>query len=321
MYNTGTHIVTRHDAVLANWICASLALAILVARLVTHWQQHRRLDNIAYIVLCSIMILISRTVCNVLILRFGTINTPGAENGSAIRTGSILVLGARVLVTTYYWLQSALLLLFYRKIMSHMPRIHNAIKLCWIVLLSTWLAVILATVLECRPISYYWTLTSAGPHQCTRAYGQILLQCVSNLAIDLLLLVISAPIIIQQARLFPRNLQLGCLYILGTFCIIVIGLKIDFIYRDGSVQQARSLWASVQVVVCTFVANMPSIYGAANNAKRHRQSIDSSYGRTRTSDRDHLNVTAHIFKPQVSHSETRVHEMISKPALARLGMT
>lgn len=316
---TGNHIISRHDAFLANWICASLALAILVARFVTHRQQQQRVDNIAYIVICSILILIFRTVCNVLILQFGTINTPGAENGPAIRTGSILVLCARVLATTYYWLQSVLLLLFYREIMSHMARIYNAIKLCWVVLVLTWLAVILATVLECQPISYYWTLTSNGPHRCTRAYGQILLQCISNLAIDLLLLVISAPIIIQQARLFPRNLQLGFLYILGTFCIIVIGVKIDFIFKDGSLQQARSLWASVQVVVSTFVANMPSVYGAAKNAKRHRQSINISYRRARTSESNYLDFSTHRVKPQILHSETCEEDMISRPALARLG--
>lgn len=317
MYS-GNHIVTKHEAYLANWICASLALAILVARFAFHRHQQQRWDNIAYIVLCSTLVLIARTVCNVLILRLGTINTHGAENGSAIRTGSILVLCARVLVTAYYWLQSVLLLLFYKKIMSHIPKVNHAIKLCWIVLVSTWFAVILATVLECRPIYHYWTLTPSAPHQCTRAYGQILLQCISNLAIDLLLLVISAPILIQQARLFPRNLQLGFLYILGTLSIIIIGLKINFIYKDGSVQQARSLWASVQIVVSTFVANAPSIYGLAKNAKRQRQSISMSYGRTRRSESDYMDATAHRVKAQTFHSEICEGHMISSPALAHL---
>ncbi|EME78921.1 uncharacterized protein MYCFIDRAFT_200009 [Pseudocercospora fijiensis CIRAD86] len=270
--------IGENGANLANWICASLALTILCLRLATHWCKNRSFDKSAYVVIASMVILCSRTICNALILEFGSINSPSlgqeAMRSSRARTGSKLTLVARGLVTTYYWLQSALLLIFYHSILNHISWTHRAIRLGWCMIALTYIAVILATFLECRPIQQYWTPHSPQP-QCLRAFAQILLQCIANAAIDVLLLIISLPILQAQARAFPRNLQLGVLYILGFVCIIVIGLRIHYVYRTGSVQQARSFWASIQVLVATFVANAPSIYGNVKNVKRRKSSVVS----------------------------------------------
>lgn len=147
----------------------------------------------------------------------------------------------------------------------------------------TYIAVVLTTFLECRPIHLYWTVESE-PDTCTRAYGQLYSQCLSIAVIDILLLVISAPILRSQIRQFPRNLQLGLLYTLGFFSLIVIGFRLHYIQRDGSAQKARSFWASIQVVTSTFVANAPSIYGALKNVKRRKESfaeLELSRARTR----------------------------------------
>ncbi|KAF7187472.1 hypothetical protein HII31_11212 [Pseudocercospora fuligena] len=270
--------ISESGANLANWICASLALTILFLRLATHWYQNRCFDKSAYVVIASIVILVSRTICNALILEFGSINSPSLDREAMLwsraRTGSKLTLVARVFVTTYYWLQSALLLMFYHKMLNHISWTYRAIKLGCFTIGLTYIAVILATFLECRPITLYWTPQTPEP-QCLRAFVQILLQCIANGAIDVLLLIISLPILQAQARAFPRNLQLGVLYVLGSFCIIVIGFRIHYIYRDGSVQQARSFWASIQVIVATFVANAPSIYGNVKKVKRRKSSVMS----------------------------------------------
>ncbi|KAK4635448.1 hypothetical protein CLAFUW4_02259 [Fulvia fulva] len=262
-------------------------MVILLVRLATHWHQHRRLNATTWIVISSILVLLARTICNALILRWATAFSPtSGTTPSMARVGSILTLISRVLVTTYYWLQSIELLLFYRDMMAHIPWICRVIKMTWLVLAGTYTAVVLATFLECRPITLYWSLTPGSTHPCRRAYTQLLLQCLSNALIDILLLTISAPILQAQARAFPRNLQLGLLYILGFFCIIVIGVKIHYIYRDGSVQHARSFWASIQVVVATFVANAPSIYGGVRKERRRRSSVADplGLGRVRTAE-------------------------------------
>lgn len=164
--------------------------------------------------------------------------------------------------------------------LDHITWITRTTKFCWLFMGCTYIAVVLTTFLECRPIHRYWTL-HPEPYKCTQAYGQLFTQCISIAVIDSILLIISAPILRSQIRQFPRNLQLGLLYTLGFFSLIVIGFRLHFIHRDGSAQRARSFWASIQVVTSTFVANAPSIYGAFKSVRRRKESV-VSLGRART---------------------------------------
>lgn len=180
--------------------------------------------------------------------------------------------------------------MFYRDMLEHITWVSRTIRSCWVFMGCTYIAVVLATFLECRPIHLYWTL-DPGANQCTRAYGQLYTQCLSIAVIDSMLLVISAPILRSQIRQFPRNLQLGLLYTFGFFGLIIIGFRLYFIQRDGSAQRARSFWASIQVITATFVANVPSIYGALKNVRRRKERKESvislSRARTRESNASH----------------------------------
>ena len=207
--------------------------------------------------------------CNHYVLSYGTV--PGlvakANDGQSYRQedlskahmGTTLTLVTRLLITTFYWLQCSVLLLVYHKLLSHITWIRHAIKTCWLIIGTTYIAVVLTTFLECHPFHLYFSL--AVP-ECSKAYAQLWVQCLSNVAIDLVLLSISAPIMREQVKLFPKNLQLGTMFVLGFFCIVISCLRIRYIYASSSAQPTRSLWASIQALVATVVANVPSIYGA-----------------------------------------------------------
>jgi len=78
------------------------------------------------------------------------------------------------------------------------------------------------------------------------------------------LLAISSPILaMQRGRGRVQKAQIGVLYVIGTFCIVVSIVRAVSVYDRDSAQAVRSIWASVQVVVSAFVANAPSIYGGA----------------------------------------------------------
>jgi len=62
----------------------------------------------------------------------------------------------------------------------------------------------------------------------------------------------------------------GILFALGTFCIIITIVRLVSVYDTKSAQPTRSFWASVQMIVSTFVANAPTIYGDLNIAKRKK---------------------------------------------------
>jgi hypothetical protein len=268
--------VSSTAAANVGWISGSISLFVLIVRLGTQRYLVGRVDASTYVVVLSILVLAARVAVNHYVLTYGTISglvSDAAKTNTSYTAselarahmGTTLTLATRILVTAFYWLQCALLLLVYRRLLSHITWVCHAIRICWLVIGVTFIAVVLTTLLECNPFSLYYSLASP---ECSKAYAQLWVQCLSNIAIDLILLCISAPIMREQMRLFPKNLQLGGMFMLGFFCIVVSCLRLRYIYASSSAQPTRSLWASIQALVATFVANAPSIYGAVKLWRR-----------------------------------------------------
>ena len=278
--------VSSNTAANVGWISGGISLFVLIVRLGTQRYLVGRVDASTYVVVLSILVLVARITVNHYVLAYGTI--PGlvsnatktntaytASELSRAHMGTTLTLITRILVTSFYWLQCAILLLVYHRLVSHITWVRHAIRICWLVIGITYVAVVLTTLLECNPFSLYYSLASP---ECSKGYAQILVQCLSNVTIDLILLVISAPIMREQIRLFPKNLQLGAMFILGFFCIVISCLRIKYIYASSSAQPTRSLWASIQALASTFVANVPSIYGAVKLWRRKGSGSSVSSG-------------------------------------------
>ncbi|KAJ1324871.1 hypothetical protein MN608_09576 [Microdochium nivale] len=264
------------SATAANYATAAISLFIVLFRAVTTVWQRKKLDTSFWLVVASIIFIIARIVVNHYYLSFGTASDVLSGkltqyDPDLVRAGSILVLVARIILAVILWLQMSTLLLFYQNLLSGISVVALLIRATWFVLAVTFVATVFATLLECRPIELYWQI-SPNPGQCVRAYAQLLLQGTSNGVVDIMLLVISFPILSLQKRTLGEHLRLYGLFVLGTFCIVVTILRVVLIFNNRSSQETRSLWASVQVVVSTFVANAPNIYGSMRVARRRKSS-------------------------------------------------
>lgn len=82
MSSVFSHSVSERDATLANWICGSLGLAILTARLASHRWPRCRFDATAYVVIISILVLVARILCNAVVLRDKSIRTADRDSDS-----------------------------------------------------------------------------------------------------------------------------------------------------------------------------------------------------------------------------------------------
>lgn len=281
-----TASITREEAQIANWVTIPLAIAILVVRFISgqHWHK-ASFDVTTVVILASIAILIARIVVGYLVLHYDTAASILLETDDPdlskldlprIRTGTILSLISRLLITTLYWLQCILLLLFYTRILSHIRWVKLGIRVTWVVIGLSYIAVVLATFLECRPFQLYWQL-HPNPGNCIKAYTQLYVQCACNIIIDLFLLAISYPVLETQGHHSrSRKYQIGAMYTLGAFCIIITCIRLAYIRASQSAQPARSFWASVQAVISTFVANAPSIYGAFKLRQRKKTQSSSA---------------------------------------------
>ncbi|KAI1399235.1 hypothetical protein F4819DRAFT_426731 [Hypoxylon fuscum] len=267
------------------YACAAFSAIILGGRIVISRWRREPIDLSFFLVLLSMVMIIGRIIANNFYLQFGTANDvlhhANLPNTTIdrLKIGSILVLLARVLLTAVLWLQICLLLLFYSRITSGILWADRLSRIAWITALITFIAIVLATFLECHPISLYWQI-DPDPGYCVRAYIQLLLQGISNIFLDILLLTIAYPLICLRKRSLSQYISLYTLFALGTFCIVITVIRVVLIFSEDSSQTTRSLWASVQMFVSCFVANAPTIYGSLRVARRKKSDQRSVPGYT-----------------------------------------
>jgi hypothetical protein len=122
-------------------------------------------------------------------------------------------------------------------------------------LLVTFVAVVIADLAECQPMTHYWQVVPDPGGKCRQGYAQLLTMGSANVITDLLLVLFPIPIIIRSKMGVKRKIQLvllfaGSLLPAGT-TLFRIPKIID---RHGS-QQYRSLLASIEILFATAVAN------------------------------------------------------------------
>ncbi|GAB7358979.1 hypothetical protein MBLNU230_g5053t1 [Neophaeotheca triangularis] len=262
--------LTLANARVANWVCGGLTIGILIVRLLSCLgRKPRKFDlTIVALVISSITALLARAILNHYYLQYGQLTDYGPSSPDHVTAPEI----------TTATILCVLLLLFYTNVVSHITWTRYGIRFCWVLIITTYIAVVLATFLECQPFRLYYEIRPESRPQCTRAYVQLVLQCGSNIAIDLVLLAISSPLLKYRDRTWLQRVQLGILYAIGTFCIIVSILRTVIIYDKDSAQAVRSVWASIQEIVAAFVANAPSVYGAIMLHRRKSTTLSRSTG-------------------------------------------
>lgn len=119
----------------------------------------------------------------------------------------------------------------------------------------TFIAVFIADLAECQPVTHYWQVVPDPGGKCRQGYAQLLTMGTANVITDLLLVLFPIPIIIRSKMGVTRKIQLvllfaGSLLPAGTTLFRIPNI----IDRHGS-QQYRSLLASVEILFATAVAN------------------------------------------------------------------
>lgn len=122
-------------------------------------------------------------------------------------------------------------------------------------LLSTFIAVIIADLAECHPITHYWQVVPDPGGRCRQGYVQLLTMGTANVTTDFLLVLFPIPIILRSTMRVKKKTQLVLLFALSLLPAGTTLFRIpNIINRHGS-QQYRSLLASVEILFATAVAN------------------------------------------------------------------
>ncbi|KAF4550853.1 Hypothetical protein D9617_15g042040 [Elsinoe fawcettii] len=280
-------MITADIANDATYACSAIAALLVVARLIVSKFQPKTFDVSFFVALFGLCAIVGRVIVTYYVLKLGTANdviakmkttkvTLDAEDLANIKAGSILSLVVRILTTSSLWSMNLLLLLLYRRFVAHLPWMKHAIRGTWIFIVVSWMAVVATTFLECRPFHLYWQISPA-PGNCVKAYSQTMVQCISNIVTDVILMAISVPILFIQGSRTSHKVRIFGLISLGAFCIIVTCLRLTYIFKAGSLQATRTFWASISILVATVVANAPVIYGSLKIMRRGK-STTYAYG-------------------------------------------
>jgi hypothetical protein len=144
-------------------------------------------------------------------------------------------------------------------------------------LLITFIAVIIADLAECQPITHYWQVVPDPGGQCRQGYAQLLTMGTANVVTDILLVVFPIPIIIRSQMTVKRKIQLVLLF---STSLLPAGTTLyripTIIDRHGS-QPYRSLLASVEILFAATVANALILgsFVRDRGVKKHRWKLGS----------------------------------------------
>ncbi|KAF8431979.1 hypothetical protein BGX38DRAFT_1227572 [Terfezia claveryi] len=248
---------------IVTYICAFLSLTFIAIRLICrrirgerYWSFH---DDMWMGI--SVFPLLLRLGLIHVVIVYGT-NSLSMETLQALNEGEMeerilgskVVLATRITYAAFLWCMKACILAFLSRLMSAEPKYARAIRVIGVGLVVTFVGVIPETFLECRPFKFYYRMP--GP-PCAEAFGQLITMGVLNIATDIVLIILPLPLIFKSRLPLLRKAQLSLLFMVSFAVIIVTVSRMPIILDSATMQNSRSLWASIEILVSCVVANAP----------------------------------------------------------------
>ncbi|KPM39234.1 hypothetical protein AK830_g7359 [Neonectria ditissima] len=180
-----------------------------------------------------------------------------------------LLMPARVCYALFLWCLKLALLAFYSRFIYVFRWGKPVATALWAFIALSFVAVLITTLAECRPLSLMWELSTADHRdECHRALGNLILMAVCNIISDVALIILPFPIL-QHLRLdFKTKIQLGFLFSVGAVVVAITILRIPLILNQSVSQKSRSMWASIEILCACVVANTPFFYALLKDLQR-----------------------------------------------------
>ncbi|KAA8912987.1 hypothetical protein FN846DRAFT_903128 [Sphaerosporella brunnea] len=277
-----------HAALITLWACTFVALALILTRII--WRFRRREDFPAEDIwmVSSILPLLLRLAFIHISLYLLTTYFDRKKYLEQFMTGdeiwdralgSRMILPGRLCYAAFLWTMKVVILLWFEKVTGNVWPYGLIIKGSYVFVGVTFVGVVLATLLECRPINLYWQVFP-DPGNCVMARGQLLTMGAMNIATDICLMIIPLPLVLGAKLPTLRKLQLLFLFSVSLFIICITVVRMPVIIGNRAMQRTRSLWASIEVMVACLVANAPVLNSFFHSAKQHhtRQQYDQQRG-------------------------------------------
>ncbi|RDL36250.1 Integral membrane protein Pth11-like [Venustampulla echinocandica] len=251
---------------LVAWWITLFCTCLILLRLAGRYIRLEKLypeDKITAVVLLPLYV---RIACVHFVLLYGTNNAQFAFDLSPEEvhkkvTGSRLVLAGRVFYAATLWTLKLATLEFLGRIAgaSMNKSSQKLIVLLRYTLAVSFVAVVISDLVECRPISHYWQVIPDPGPKCRQGFAQLLTMGLSSIILDVILIALPVPIILSTRIATKRKVLLVLLFAFGFLTVGITLYRIPQIIQRHGDQVVRSMWASVELLAATTVANLAAV--------------------------------------------------------------
>ncbi|KAI9814934.1 MAG: hypothetical protein M1826_002139 [Phylliscum demangeonii] len=246
---------------LVSWWCTGFAVTVIVFRIGGRFVRIEHLFREDKIMALALIPLALRMAVVHVVLLWGTNNavTTGLSRKQIHHReiGSRLVLLSRILYAAILWIEKYSIAETLYRLLSHSWRsaYERAVRALRWFLLVTFVAVVLSTIVECRPLPRSWQVVPDPGPKCRLAYGQLMTMGAANVLTDLLLVGLPIPIILRSTMTVRRKISLVLLFALSLAPAAVTLYRIPTLMDRAGSQQYRTLCASFEILVATAASN------------------------------------------------------------------
>ncbi|KAI9874780.1 MAG: hypothetical protein M1830_009296 [Pleopsidium flavum] len=171
--------------------------------------------------------------------------------------GSKLVLASRIMYAAFLWVAKFTISEFLKRLTGQFWRRSYEVGLQFIryFLVITFGGVVIATLVECQPVSHYWQVVPDPGPKCRQGYTQLITMGTCDIITDLLLVGFPIPIVIVSAIPMKRKVSLVLLFALSLILVAITSYRVPAIIDRRGSQHFRSLLASLEILAAAAVSN------------------------------------------------------------------
>lgn len=160
-----------------------------------------------------------------------------------------LLIPSRLSYALFLWTLKLSLLAFYSRFVGHLDWGRVTIRTLWWVIVLSYIVVMLATLLECRPLHLGWQLAPPGQRpKCSRGLINLLTMASFNMVTDIALIILPFPMLRHIRLNLLKKIQLIILFGIGVVVVVITITRIPLTLIQSVSQSARTMWASTEML-------------------------------------------------------------------------
>ncbi|EJP64202.1 integral membrane protein Pth11-like, putative [Beauveria bassiana ARSEF 2860] len=298
---------------LVSWWITLFCTCIILLRLAGRYIRVEKLFREDKIVALALVPLFLRIACAHVVLLWGANNvdldgvTLSDAQLSHRVTGSRVVLAGRVFYAATLWTLKLTTLEFLTRLAgASMKKIYLRLTMFLRYALGvSFIAVLITNLAVCHPIAKSWQLTPDPGGQCRQGFVQLITMGAASAVLDIILIVFPVPLILSTRIPTKRKVLLVMLFCFGFLTVGITLYRVPQIIKLKGDQIFRSMWASVEILAATVVANIVALGSFLRDSGAKKTKFRPGYHSSGTTSRGGHGVTTGATWEDVEHAKSQ----------------